>query len=702
MKNIKTDILWRVYLVYLAMLLFALAIITKVAYIQFVEGPELQKKAKEQSLKYFNVEAVRGNIFASDGSLLATSVPIFDIRMDVASPLISAAYFQNHVDALARELSGLFKDKSKYQYKKNLMKERKKGNRYYLIKRNVTYEQLKSLRNFSIFNKGKYRGGLIIIPKTKRKKPFSLLAERTIGYENKNSNKNVGIEGAYSQYLSGRDGTQLRRRINNGNWVPVFDENEVEPENGKDIITTIDINIQDVAESALYNHLIEHQAEWGCAVLLEVETGHIKAIANLTKVKNSDTYKEDYNYAVGAAIEPGSTFKIASMIALLEDDKINLEDTIDIGKGYAMYSGLTIQDVHGVRDGRVSIKEVLTLSLNSGTSKLVYENYASNPQKYIDRLYDMSINHKTGIDISGEGNPYIKNTKDKFWSKVSLPFMSIGYELQITPLQLLTFYNAIANDGRMVKPMFVTQVKKAGKSIKTFDPEVINKSICSDATIEKAQELLEGVVEAGTATSLNKSVYKIAGKTGTAQIADPATGYNKRDYNASFVGYFPADDPKYSCIVVVSKPSTGRYYASSVAVPVFKEIANKVYATDLEIHHHKSDEPVSSSYPVYATGYKDELEFVYESLEIPIDSLSTNSDWAIALKADSAVRLETRIIKENLVPNVKGMGARDAVYVLENLGLKVKITGRGFVKEQSLTPGTRVRKGNLIFIKLSV
>ena len=424
------------------MLLFGLAIIIKVIYIQVYEGNELLEKAEKQTLKYFNVEAVRGNIYASDGSLLATSVPIFDIRMDVASPLISDAYFLNHIDALSRELANLFGDKSKSKYKKQLLKERKKKNRYYLVKRNITYNQLKRVKTFSIFERGKYKGGLIIIPKTKRQKPFGLLAERTIGYENPNENLFVGIEGSYSKYLSGENGKQLRRRINNGNWIPVFDENEIEPEDGKDIITTIELNIQDVAESALYNHLIEHQAKWGCAVLMEVETGEIKAIANLTKDKSSGKYYETYNYAVGTSIEPGSTFKLPSMIALFEDGLENLEDTIDIGKGFAVYSGLTIQDVHGIRDGLVSIKEVFEKSSNVGVSTLVYNKYVSQPQRFIDRLYDMSLHEKIGLEIPGEGKPFIKDTKNSSWSKVSLPFMSIGYEIQLTPLQLLTFYNA--------------------------------------------------------------------------------------------------------------------------------------------------------------------------------------------------------------------------------------------------------------------
>ena len=683
------------------MLIFGVAIIAKVAYIQLAEGNKLLEKAQKQSLKYFNVESVRGNICASDGSLLATSVPIFDIRMDVASPLISKAYFQNHVDALSRELARLFGDKSKKAYKDKLLRERRKGNRYYLVKRNVTYEQLKKLRNFPIFERGKYKGGLIIIPKTRRQKPFGLLAQRTIGYVNSNEDLFVGVEGAYDEYLAGKDGTQLRRRINNGDWVPVFNENEVEPEDGKDIITTIDLNVQDVAESALYNHLIEHQADWGCAILMEVETGEIKAIANLTKDKKTNTYKELYNHAVGTSIEPGSTFKLASMIALFEEGIDNLEDTISIGNGYAVYHGLTIQDVHGIRDGRVSIKEIFEKSSNVGVSKLVYNTFSSQPQKYIDRLYDMSIQNKNEITIPGEGEPFIKNTKSSTWSKVSLPFMSIGYELRMTPMQLLTFYNAVANNGKMVKPMIVKELRQADKTLESYNPEVINKAICSQSSIEKAHIILEGVVENGTAKSLSKSVYKIAGKTGTAQIAGNS-GYNKRDYNASFVGYFPADNPKYSCIVVVSRPSTGRYYASSVAVPVFKEIADKVYATNLKIHQHDETKPDSPAYPVYATGYQEELEQIYQTLNIPLDSMSTNAEWAIALKADSAVRLDTRIIKEGMVPNVKGMGAKDAIYILENLGLKVRLSGRGFVRQQSLTPGSRVKKGNQITLTLRV
>ena len=701
MKNVKADILWRVFLVYFAMIIFGLLIVVKVAYIQIVQGDELLAKADSMNMKYFHVEASRGNICAADGSLLATSVPIFDLRMDVASPLISSSDFNSHVDELAGDLAKLLGNKSKWQYKSDLIKQRKKGNRYYKIKNNVSYEQLKTLRTFPILNRGKYKGGLIILPKTKRQKPFGQLALRTIGYENTQQNLFVGLEGGFNDVLQGKDGRQLRRKINNGDWVPLFDDNEIEPKNGKDILTTIDVNLQDVAESSLRQHLIDHQAEWGCAILMEVETGYIKAIANLTRIGKTDKFQERYNYAIGRSIEPGSTFKLPSMIALFEDGLSNLDDTVSIGKGYKVYSGLTIRDVHGIRDGRVSIREIFEKSSNAGVSMLVYDKYSAQPQKYIDHLYDFSLNKPLGMQIPGEGIPYIKDTHNKTWSKVSLPFMSIGYELKLTPLQILNFYNAVANNGRMMKPILVKEIRDAGKTLETFEPEVINPSICSKSSIEKAHEILEGVVLRGTARSLKKAPYRVAGKTGTAQIADQNKGYDKRNYNASFVGYFPANDPKYSCIVVVSRPSTGRYYASSVAVPVFRDIADKVYATNLNIQQ-KDTTPDRLVYPIYAKGDQDEIREIYDEMHIPLDSMSTNAQWAIALKGDSDVVLKTRIFKEGIIPNLKGMGAKDAVYVLENLGLKVKIEGRGFVRQQSILPGTRAVKGRKIILKLDV
>ena len=702
MKDIKKDILWRVYLVYLGILFFGIIIIGKVVYIQFYEGNALIKKARQQELKYFNIEAVRGNICASDGSLLATSVPVFEIRMDVGSNLISDEFFNEKVDSLAYCLSKLFKNKSKKEYLSDLKNARKKGNRYFRLKRKVKYEQLKELRTFPILRLGKYRGGLIVIPKTIRKMPFKELAKRTIGYENKKENLFVGLEGAYSEYLEGKKGKQLRQRICNGDWKPIQDENEIEPQNGKDIITTIDINIQDVAGNALLEHLKEHKAFQGCAILMEVETGYIKAIANLQYDSSDNKYKESYNYAFAENVEPGSTFKLASMIAVIEDKKVNLSDTIDTGDGWIVYYNRTMRDAHKIRDGKITCREAFEKSSNVGVSMIIWDAYKKNPEKFVEHLYDMSLNKPLGIEFQGEGHPFIKHPKDKkIWYGTTLPWMSVGYEISLTPLQILTFYNAVANGGKMVKPMFVKEIRQTGKTIKTFKPVVINKSICSKRTIDTVQSLLEGVVERGTAKSLNNSIYKIAGKTGTAQIANKNKGYSKGFYNASFVGYFPADDPKYSCIVVVNKPSGGKYYGSSVAAPVFKEIADKVYATQLDIHQQNEEEQGEIYIPLVAAGNQSDLQKFYQTFDFPIDTLSSTAEWVVTSRNNNSVKFGKRRIKPEIVPNVYGMSAKDAIYILENLGMRTKLRGKGIVKNQSVKAGSKVRKGTEITLNLS-
>ena len=701
--DIKKDILWRVYLVYLLILIFAFAIIGKIIFIQLREGPELLKKVQQQDLKYVDIDAVRGNIYADDESLLATSIPIFDIRMDVDCENISDKYFDEKIDSLAYCLSHLFENKTPYQYKKNLKKARDNGNRYYLIKRKVTYSELKKLRKFPIFRKGKYKGGLIAIPRTKRIMPFKNLARRTIGYENKENNIYVGLEGAFSEYLTGISGKQLMRRIGNGDWRPVADENSIEPKDGKNIVSSIDINIQDVAESALHQHLIDHKAFQGCAILMEVETGYIKAIVNLRYDSTSKAYKESYNYAISERFEPGSTFKLASMMAILEDGKIKLTDTIDIGKGWTVYHNKTLKDIHNIRDGKITVREAFEKSSNVGISKIIHTAYKDNPDKFADHLYDFKLNEKLNIKIEGERNPVIKHPKNRqSWYGTTLPWMSVGYETLLTPLQILTFYNAVANNGKMMKPQFVKRIQKAGKTIKTFEPVVRHKSICSQKTIDSLKSLLEGVVLRGTAQRLKNSIYQIAGKTGTAQIAEDKRGYIKGLYNSSFAGYFPADNPKYSCIVTVNKPTAGRYYGSSVAAPVFKEIADKVYATQLNINMQKESGNEKVKLPLFASGYTKDIETIISELNIQIDSNYISTDYAVSLPGENLAKLGQKIIKPELVPNVKGMGARDAVYLLESLGLKTIISGKGKVKYQSIKPGESLMKYKAIKIELSI
>lgn len=702
MEKTKRDILWRVYLVYLGLLVFGLMIIGKVVYIQFSEGQELISKAMQQELKFFKIEAVRGNICASDGSLMATSVPIFEIRMDVDSDLISDKFFKENIDSLSYCLSGLFKNKSKAAYKRDLSSARKKGNRYYLIKRKVTYAQLKELRNFPIFRLGKYSGGLIVISQTKRQMPFKHLARRTIGYKNKEETHFVGLEGGFAEILAGVDGQQLRRRINNGDWIPLHDEKEIKSENGKDLITTIDIDIQDVAEHALEEHLKEHQAFQGCAVLMEVSSGYIRAIANLRYDSATAGYQESYNYAVGEKVEPGSTFKLASMLALLEDDKVKLTDSIDTGDGWIQYYGRTMKDAHKIGDGMITIREAFEKSSNVGISKLVYDAYKGKPGKYIEHLQEIGLNKPLGISIPGEKPPLIKHPDNKeSWYGTTLPWMSIGYELLLSPIQTLAFYNSIANNGVMVKPIFVEEIRQAGQTIERFEPEVISKSFCSQQTIDTLRSLMEGVVERGTATRLKNKVYKVAGKTGTALIADGSKGYVNKIYNASFVGYFPADDPKYSCIVVVSQPSGGYYYGSSVAAPVFREIADKVYATRLDMQSGPLEKVNDTRVPLYIAGNTDEFKKILNECRISIDSSSAGSDWSVIIPENDQSRLAPRFIKDGQVPNVKGMGARDAVFILEKIGLKTRIKGRGKVKKQSINPGSPAKPGSTIILELS-
>lgn len=703
MRDPKSDILTRVYLLYVFMLLFGLSIIARMVYIQLYMADELLEKAEKQELRMFNIEATRGNILAEDGSLLATSVPVFEIRMDVASPLIDDAYFNSRVDSLAGMLSDLFRNKSKGNYLNELRRARREGNRYLLIRNRVTYAELQQLRTFPILRRGTFRGGLIAIPSERREKPFNELASRTIGYENNQENIFVGLEGAYHEVLKGVDGKQLRRRINHGDWKPVFDNNEIEPRNGRDLLTTIDINLQDVAESALKRNLIENSAQQGCAIVMEVETGHIKAIANLTRNAATGQYREVYNYAIAESVEPGSTFKLASMIALLEDGKVQPADSMYIGTGPAVYYNRALHDVYPIRDGHITVREAFEKSSNVAISKLVFDAYKENPAQFVDHLRKMKLGEPLQIDIPGEGRPFIKDPADRQnWYGTTLPWMSIGYELQLTPLQLLTFYNAIANDGKMVKPQFVREIRQGGITLEKMKTEVMHTSIASKSTIDTVRSLMEGVVESGTARALRNSAFKIAGKTGTAQIAAGKSGYNRENYNATFVGYFPADRPKYSCIVVVNNPSAGRIYGGAVSAPVFQEIADKVYATRLDINDVEvetewllAEKPAASPVSHY-----DDLRILYTGMGYQTTNQSNGSKWAVAGPNGEAIELVGRELPSESIPDVRGMGARDAVYLLEEMGYQAVVSGRGKVYWQSHRSLNRPQNGNAIELRL--
>ena len=700
--TIKRDITWRVGVIYLALVVLAVVVFGKVVYLQVAEGHEWRAMEEKMTNKVREIEANRGNILACDGRKLACSVPSYRLYMDMMAHGLTDEKFDNNIDSLCLCLSGFFKDKSAWDYKKDLENARRQGKRYFRIhRRRVSYTELKKIKQFPIFRLGKNVGGFIPEQLDRRKKPFGILASRTIGklYEEKEKGGMVGLERAFNAELKGKNGVNTYTRIS-GRWVP---EEAMPPKNGKDVLTSIDIEIQDVAENSLKQQLIKHNAHHGVAILMEVQTGAIKAIVNLHR-KNEGIYIEDYfNYAIGEAIEPGSTFKLASMISVLEDGYVNLDDSINTGRGVYKFYDRVMRDSHHGGYGTITYREVFEKSSNVGISRMIVENYKSDPKRFVDRLYSMGLNDSHSLEIKGEGQPMIKYPGSKTWSGVTLPWMSIGYELKMTPLQTLVFYNAVANNGKMMKPYFVQGVYKHGELINTYEPIVLNPSICSLSTIEKVHDLLVGVVENGTAQNIKNSNYKIAGKTGTAQIAKGKSGYKKGgvEYQASFVGYFPADRPRYSCIVVVNGPSNNVYYGNQVAGTVFKAISDRVYATGFDmLDEHPVSIPSEGILPYSKGGVKEDLLAVFEELNVTIEGKDIESDWISATAKEHKVNFSRKSFTKGVVPNVRGMGAKDAVALLENMGLEVIVSGRGRVVEQSITAGTRLVARKRIFIKL--
>lgn len=706
--SLKKDIVWRVAVIYLVLVVLGIAILGRVAYLQFVEGDKWQQMAVKQTLKDFIIKPNRGDILSDDGRILASSVPYYDIRLDFHSNALNPDDFWKNLDSLSLGLARIFGDKPAYAYKSILLKAFREKNRYFLLKRNISYRKMKALKQLPLFSMGRYKGGLIVVESGRRIRPQRELAARTIGYVTESLRGNVvGIEGAYDRELSGETGYRLMQRLSGNVWMPVNDDNEVEPRDGMDVVTTLNMDIQDVAEHALLRQLIRHNAHHGTVVLMEVHTGAVKAIANL-EIDKQGNYRELYNYAIGESVEPGSTFKLPVLVAALEDGVIDLSDTVDTGNGEVRFYDKTIRDSHEGGYGKLTVREVFEVSSNVGMAKLITQHYNDHPQDLIDRLYSMGLNKKLGLEIKGEGAPVIRYPGDKYWSGISLPMISHGYEVQMTPLQILAFYNAIANDGVMVRPMFVSALKYHGRTLKNFEPTVLNPAICSKETLKKAREMLEGVVEHGTAKNLKNEVIKIAGKTGTAQIANEKYGYridSKVSYMASFVGYFPADDPQYSCIVMVSAPSNSVYYGNLVAGPVFREVADKVYATSLGMQKESlamAEDPEVA--PYCKNGKTDALTGVLDRLHIRYTKEKSTDPalWSTAVCRDSLVALSSLQVPDQRVPNVVGMGLKDALYLMNLHGIRVRVSGWGTVRQQSLPPGDLVNRGQTVTLTMSI
>ncbi len=666
MNRIEKKIMFRYYISLGFIVFFAFILVGKLLYIQIREGDYYRNISANNTIKNFILEPSRGNIYSDDNSLLATTTPRYEIRWDSKVP--SESNFQEKKVNLSKGLSKIL-GKSFHYYLNILNNARKEGNRYLLISKNLSYSKYKQIRSLPLFNLSSLKGGLIVESKEVRENPMGKICERTIGYEKKDPSGRyirVGLEGAFSHFLKGQSGQRLKQKIANGQWKPINDNNEREPTQGYDIFSTINVNIQDITHHALLRQLEKYKADHGCAVVMKTNTGEIKSIVNLSKTR-SGKYYEKFNYAVAESQEPGSTFKLMSVIATLENNNGISEKLIDTKNGeITFYEKYKVRDSKKGGYGKLRPSKAFEVSSNTGIVKMVYENFKNNPEKFVDRLYNMGLNEVLGLSIKGEGKPMIPYPGDKNWSGISLPWMAFGYGIKLTPLQILSFYNGIANGGEIVKPRFVYKIKSPGSSsIKTYEKEILNPSICSNITLSKVQKMMFNVIDKkwGTANKIKSSQLKMAGKTGTCQIDYTS---EETQYVSSFVGYFPYEKPEYSCIVVVNKPNKEiGYYGGEVAAPVFKEIAEKL--------------------------------FVRTPKEIIVKSINHTSNFLKNYKQIENYKKN----KRSVIPNFIGMPAMDAIVILEQMGLKFVLKGEGKVFNQSIKSGSKVDYNKKIILHLS-
>jgi len=693
--DVKKDIRFRVYVSFTGIVILAVAIIAKALSIQLGEGEALRAKADRAHTKKETLFPERGNIYSEDGTLLSSTIPQFDLRIDFGA--INKDTFHANLDTLSECMARVFKDAGADDYKRELRSAFNSKDRYWLIKKNVPYYQYQEVRSFPILNKGKNKGGFIVEPHSKRVNPYGMLAYRTIGLWRENS-PNVGLEHKYDSILSGKEGTRIIRKTTGATWMPI-EGSEVDPINGQDIVTTIDINIQDVAEHSLKDVLEKYNCQYGTAIVMEVQTGKIRAMANLGRQPDG-SYWEDYNYAL-IPTEPGSTFKLMSLYSLLEDGYVNINSTVDAGNGRWKVGTQTVVDDHqGL--GVMTVKKAFAMSSNVAFAKMVNQNYQDNPMKYINHLQKLGLNKRTGIDLTGEQSPLIKTTSSKSWNKItSLPWIGYGYESKITPMHTLMVYNAVANGGKMMKPYLVSSIQEYGLPVQKFEPKVLVEKIGKPETIRQMQEAMHAVVLEGTAKAIQSPYYDAAGKTGTAQVADGPIKYADGVRQGSFVGYFPYDKPRYTIAVVVRSTPHGVYYGAVVGAPVFKAIADKLYATHIGGWNTPADSLVKEKSIVAKAATGESLSEVMQVLGF---SKPSNIDFTGIARytRDSSnrytVQKQTNI--KSTVPNVGGMGLKDALLVLEAAGMKVTISGMGKVLNQSIPAGNKIVKGQRIHLQL--
>ncbi len=679
-------------MIFILIALATCAIPYRIAKLQLKDGDKWREQAETINFQYREVPATRGNIYASDGSLLATSLPFYRVAID---PTIAKSdKYKAGLDSLSKLLSAYYKDKSAAAYKRQINDARLENKRYLVLNRKqINYQGMQEMSQWPIFRDGRLGGGVIFEKVEKRYLPFNSLASRTVGFLNEDD-YGAGIEYSFNDYLKGQVGKALFQRLAGGIWKPVFDAEDIKPENGFDIITTLDVNIQDVAETALLRQLVDRDAEFGSVIVMEVKTGEIKAITNLQRNKSGNGYGENYNFAIGdqGNTEPGSTFKLLSMLALLEENRVSLDEKVETGNGAHKFYDRTMRDAKNGGFGTITVREAFEKSSNVGISKLVDEHFGSSPSKFMAYLDKVGIKEPFGFQLVGEGKPYFKKPGGKNWYGTSLPWISIGYESKLNPLHTLALYNAVANGGVMMKPMIVKGIVKGNTVEKNFSNEVVRKQIASEKTIKQLQGLLEGVVTQGTAKNIANADYKIAGKTGTAQkLVD---GRYTQRYYTSFAGYFPADRPKYSMIVVIDSPKGFAAYGGDVSAPVFKEIADRIYALDIELNPSSQEQIFTAdaevpSAPFVKAGKAEELQHIFRQLGLK-SADSNPEEWVKTVVDSESVQFQVNDTDKPMVPDVSGMSLRDALFILENKGFKVNYTGKGRVQRQSVLPGAKV------------
>ena len=706
--EIKKDILWRVYLCFLCIVLLSVFVIGRAIYIQRVQGSFWKSMGDSLHLKYLPIDAERGTIYSEDGNMLSTSVPIFDVYVDFGADGLrekQGKRFKDNLDSLSMRLANLFKDKTTAAYKKDLQLAYKNKDRYYPLKKKISFEKYKELRNFPLVRLGRNKSGFIIDPRDKRINPYVLLANRTIGLSRLDSTKNVGLELTYDSLLKGITGQRLMRYAA-GTYMPV-EGAELDPVNGKDIVTTLDTYMQDVAENALMKMMVGNNSLHGTAIVMETATGKIKAIANLGKQPDGN-YIEDLNYGIGKATEPGSIFKLATLISLLDDKYVTINSLVDCEGGVKQFYGLRIHDTHP--NHILTVKEAFAASSNVAFAKMADQYYHSQPSKFINHLHDFRLDQMTGIDIvAASGKPTIKKPTNRSWANTTIPYMAHGYEELVTPLHMLMLYNAVANNGKMMQPYLVNSVREYGVDVKKISPKVLVEKICSDETLAQVKECLKAVVDSvhGTAHKiLYDTAYPIAGKTGTAVTAQDNKGYNKGNkiYQASFIGYFPSDHPKYTMAVVIQNSNQSRLiYGADVSGTVFKEISDRIYGRYLSSNNFTSLDIADSS-ACNSYGMKTDLQSIFNFLNIGYKDSVSSGYWRNMQLKNNIASLNApvySITPAAVTPNVIGLGLKDAVYLLENKGMKIAVLGRGKVINQSIDAGTNFSKGQKISITLN-